>query len=78
MTMVMSSFFAGAEIRTLRAPASRCFCAPSRSRNFPVDSITTSTPRSAHGRFAGSRSLKTCISSPSMTMPPSEAETSPG
>ena len=41
---------------TFFAPASRCFCAPSRSVKKPVDSSTTSTPRSPQGSAPGSRS----------------------
>ena len=53
---VMSSPLAGAEMMTFFAPPlSMCFDAFSRSVKRPVDSMTTSTPRSLHGRFAGSR-----------------------
>ena len=58
-TTVMSGSVAGAEITTFFAPASMCFCAPSRPVKNPVDSITSSTSRSRQGRFAGSRSEKT-------------------
>src|SRR4051812_13096917 len=63
---------------TLRAPASRCFAALSRSVNRPVDSITTSAPTSPHGRLPGSRSEKTRSSLPSTTRPSSVASTVPG
>ena len=43
----------------LGAAASRCLAAFSRSVKKPVDSITTSTPRSPHGSVAGSRSART-------------------
>ena len=53
MTMVMSSSVAGAEMMTFFAPASRCARALAASVKMPVDSTTTSTPRSPHGRSAG-------------------------
>ena len=53
---------AGAEITTFFAPASMCFCASSRFVKKPVDSSTTSTPRSPHGSAAGSRSASILIS----------------
>ena len=46
ITIVISSLFAGAEMITFFAPASRCFAASSRFVKRPVDSTTTSTPRS--------------------------------
>ena len=49
----MSGSVAGAEMTTFFAPASRCFWAPSRSVKKPVDSSTTSTPRSPHGSARG-------------------------
>src|SRR4051794_39940256 len=64
-TIVRSGSVAGAEITTFFAPASRCLAAASRFVKKPVDSSTTSTPRSLHGRSAGSRSSKTLISLPS-------------
>ncbi len=75
MTIVMSSFLAGALITTFFAPASRCFAAPSRFVKKPVDSITISTPSSFQGRFRGSRSAKILISLPFTTMAPSLAST---
>jgi len=64
MTIVTSSFFAGAEMITFLAPPlSTCTRALVASVNNPVDSITTSAPTSLHGSFAGSRSsnaLKVC------------------
>jgi glyceraldehyde 3-phosphate dehydrogenase len=41
----------------------------------PVDSTTTSTPRSFHGRFFGSRSAVIWILVPSTTMPSSATST---
>ena len=72
-----SGSLAGAEMRTFLAPASRCFWAPARSVKNPVDSSTTSTPRSPHGRLAGSRSENIFISSPPALMTPSPSSTSP-
>ena len=62
-----SGSLAGAEMITLRAPASRCLAAPARSRKRPVDSMTTSAPTSPQGRLAGSVSAVTGISTPSTT-----------
>ena len=56
MTKVASSFFAGAEMMTFFAPASRCAFALLASVKRPVDSITMSAPSSPHGSFEGSRS----------------------
>src|SRR5262245_52591261 len=64
----MSGPFAGAVITTFLAPAARCFAASSRLVNNPVDSNTTSTPRSFHGNCAGSRMDRTLNSSPSTAM----------
>ena len=69
-TTVKSMSFPGAEIMTRFAPALMCLPAPSRSRNTPVHSKTMSTPRSAQGRFSGSRSLK-CLKVMSPTRTPS-------
>ena len=63
-----SGSLAGAEMITLRAPASRCLAAPARSRKRPVDSMTTSAPTSPQGRLAGSVSAVTGISTPSTTI----------
>src|SRR6516225_9196966 len=78
ITIVMSSPLAGAEMITFRAPAVRCPAAASREVNLPVDSITTSTPRSPQGRAAGSRSARIRISwSPArMTSPSTVTSTS--
>ena len=61
---------------TLRAPPSRWRPAFSREVKIPVDSTTTSTPRSPQGRSAGLRSERTRISTPSTTIPCSVATTS--
>ena len=53
-TTVMSSSLAGAEMMTFFAPASRCLAASSRLVKKPVDSSTTSTPRSPQPSAAGS------------------------
>ena len=73
-----SGSVAGAEMTTFFAPASRCFCAPSRLVKNPVDSRTTSTPSSPHGSAAGSRSESIFICSPPALMTPSPSDTSPG
>src|SRR5579859_6444872 len=72
ITIVMSSPLAGAEMITFRAPALRCAAAASREVNLPVDSMTTSTPRSPQGSAAGSFSAMIRISeSPARMMLPS-------
>src|SRR5215831_20526424 len=60
-TMVMSSFFAGAEIITFLTGPRRCFFACSASVKCPVDSITTCAPTDSHLMAAGSLSEKTLI-----------------
>src|SRR3954451_22138940 len=75
-TSVMSGSVAGAEMTTFFAPASRCFCAPSRPVKNPVDSITTSTSRSRHGMFAGSRSARPVSSLPPTFSEPPDTSTS--
>src|SRR5688500_15952307 len=75
--MVMSSFLAGAEMITLRAPASRCLAAVSRSVNRPVLSSTKSTPRSFQGSAAGSFSQRTFMVSPFTTSASDLASTVP-
>src|SRR3954447_10528214 len=77
-TTVMSSSDAGAEMMTLVAPASMCFCASARFVKKPVDSTTTSTPRSFHGRLAGSRSASTLRGLPSTTIVSSWTSIVPG
>ena len=49
ITMVMSSFLAGAEMSTFLAPALMWASALVASVKKPVDSMTMSTPRSAQG-----------------------------
>ena len=71
-TTVMSGSVAGAEMTTFFAPASRCFCAPWRSVKKPVDSRTTSTPRSgATGARPGRAPTAFRISSPAARRTPS-------
>ena len=60
----------GAEMTTRLAPPSRCPAAASRPVNTPVDSMTTSTPWSAHGISAGSRTSSFLTSLPSTENPP--------
>src|SRR5580765_4487202 len=74
-TTVRSGLFAGAVITTRLAPAVRCFAASSRLVKRPVDSKTTSTPRSFHGSCAGSRSERTLNASPSTEMPSPDTST---
>src|SRR5947208_4070567 len=74
-TIVTSGFLAGAVMTTLFAPAATCFAAASRSVKRPVDSKTTSTPRSFHGSCAGSRTDNTLNSSPPTEIASSFAET---
>src|SRR3954468_964343 len=76
-TIVMSGSVAGAEMTTFFAPASRCLAASSRFVKKPVDSSTTSTPRSLHGNCAGSRFSNTLISLPSTIRPSPRTSTSP-
>ena len=73
--MVMSSPLAGQVMTTFLAPASMCFWASSPVLKMPVDSTTTSTPRSPQGRLDGSRSESTLNAWPSATMPSSVAST---
>ena len=65
MMTVQSSPLAGAEMRTFFAPPLRCALASFASRKTPEDSMTTSTPASAHGIALGSFSLRTFTSWPS-------------
>src|SRR5439155_1580582 len=58
MQMVASGFLAGALMSTRLAPALICSSALSRLVKNPVDSNTTSTPKSFQGNFPGSRSLR--------------------
>ncbi len=75
-TKVASAPVAGAEMMTRGAPASRWAAALSRSVKNPVDSTTTSTPKSPHGSSLGSRSAVIFSSLPSTSMPASVATTS--
>ena len=71
MTKVASSFFAGAEMMTFLAPASRWAFAALASVKRPVDSMTTSTPSLPQGSLVGSRSSRAL-----MTLPPTVIESS--
>src|SRR3954468_13864592 len=77
-TTVASGSVAGAEMMTFFAPASRCLAASSRFVKNPVDSITTSMPRSPQGSAPGSRSASTLTSRPSTVSASSPTDTSPG
>lgn len=57
-TIVISSFLAGAEIRTFLAPPAKCVLAFSASVNTPEHSRTISTPCLAQLRAAKSFSLR--------------------
>ena len=74
----MSSPLAGALMMTFFAPAVMWAAAFSALVKRPVDSRTMSTPRSPHGRAAGSRSLRTLTSRPSMISASSVWSTVPG
>ncbi len=78
ITTVKSSFFAGAEMITFLAPPSRCAFAAVASVKKPVDSTTTSTPRSFHGSWAGSFSARIFSVEPPTLMPSSTTATSSG
>src|SRR5919112_202374 len=78
MTTVRSSFFAGAEMITFLAPPSTCARALPASVNRPVDSMTTSAPRSAQGSAEGSRSSNALMLLPATVMSFSVYDTSPG
>ena len=71
----MSGPSAGAVMTTFFAPAVTCLAASSRLVKRPVDSNTTSTPRSFQGSCAGSRIDSTLNSSPSTEMPSPLAST---
>ena len=64
MTIVMSSFLAGAEMMTFLAPPSMWALALVASVKKPVDSTTMSAPSSAQSILAGSRSSKTLMALP--------------
>ena len=53
-TMVLSTFFPGAEIRTFFAPAFKCFSALSLSVKSPVHSKTISISKLSQGKSTGS------------------------
>src|SRR5262245_25763292 len=76
-TSVRSGSLAGAEMITFFAPASRCFCTLGRSVKNPVDSSTTSTPRSPQGSCAGSRSARPSSSLPAALIDPLSTVTPP-
>src|SRR3954454_11274731 len=78
ITIVTSSFFAGAEMITFLAPPSMCALALVASVKNPVDSTTTSTPRSFHGSCAGSRSARIFRVLLPYLMPSSTTEMSSG
>src|SRR5580692_4937272 len=78
ITIVMSSSLAGAEMMTFFAPASMCAFAVGPVVNRPVDSITTSTPRSLHGSLAGSRSARILIDLSPTRMVSPDTDTSAG
>src|SRR5262245_44797051 len=62
---------------TVFAPASRCFCTLGRSVKNPVDSSTTSPPRSPQGSCAGSRSARPLSSLPAALIDPPSTVTPP-
>ena len=76
ITKVASTSDAGAETMTRLAPSLRWAAALSLVVNSPVASMTTSTPRTPHGRALGSRSASTVTVWPSITMWPSSTCTS--
>ena len=76
ITKVASTLVAGAEMTTLDAPASRWAAAFSPSVKMPVDSTTTSTPRSDQGRALGSRSAKKRTVWPATLIPSPTTSTS--
>src|SRR3954447_119745 len=78
ITTVRSSFFAGAEMSTFLAPPSTCARALAASVKRPVDSMTTSAPRSPHGSAEGSRSSNALMLLPATVMSFSVYDTSPG
>ena len=76
ITKVASASLDGAEITTRCAPPSRWAAASARPVKRPVDSTTTSTPSSCHGRALGSRSASTRMRLPATTMWSPSARTS--
>src|ERR687893_150252 len=77
-TNVASAPDDGADTITNGAPPSRWAAALSRLVKMPVDSTTTSTPRSPQGSSLGSRTASTLRVSPSILMPSSATWTSLG
>ena len=77
-TIVRSSPFAGAEMITFFAPPRKWAAAFSASVNSPVDSITSSTPRSPQGICPGSRCEITLTLCPFTMSVSAVASTSPG
>ena len=71
----LSSLLVGALMMTRLAPAARCCDAPSNSVKRPVDSSTMSTPRSFHGSFEGSFSLRHWVFLPLHSKPSAVAVT---
>src|SRR3954452_13187437 len=68
ITMVMSSFLAGAEMMTFFTGPRRCLRASSALVKRPVDSITTWAPTDSQLILAGSFSAKTLKERPSTWM----------
>ena len=77
-TNVPSASPDGAEMMTFFAPAARWAEAAAFPVKKPVDSMTTSTPSSSHGRSAGSRSDSTERHWPSTVIADFVALTVPG
>src|ERR1700722_15521964 len=67
-TTVRSSFLGGGERMTFFTLPVRCFWAAGALVKRPVDSMTTCAPTESQGRSAGSFSLKTLITLPSIEM----------
>ena len=77
-TNVASAPEHGAETSTRGAPPSRWRAAASRLVKMPVDSTTTSTPRSPQGRSSGLRTDRTLMaSSPTRSTSPSTVTSAP-
>ena len=77
-TRVASGSWAGAEITTRVAPASRCAMAISRLVPLPVASTTTSTPSSPQGSALGSGSASIRMRRAPTTMVASSTVTGSG
>ncbi len=78
ITVSTPSPFAGADMTTRLAPASRCAFAFSPLVKNPVDSMTISMPISLHGKLAGSFSASTGTFLPSMMSAPAPVSTEKG